>query len=225
MKKKIRRLKRFLGVSAILLAVLLANIPFPTQAEDDSASTVSGGDTGTGTETATETETETETETTEPVVYDLTVSDQRSELRESSRASVAGELTKNITLQITGTEIENSAGTFPETSGYAARRYVYQKVTLNVTDTDTGNACADYGSMGVTIGLPKKMEQEKGELKVYDLSGTLVSTGSNLGAGNFRVTLNNTAVYNYVFQYYGFITNSVEGNLLKGSASFETPVM
>ncbi len=199
-----------MGISAIILAVLLANIPFPSEAEGDDA--ISGNDPTASTES-------------EEVTYEISLEDSRSDLMTASKVSFSGTLSKNLTVSVSGQEITNTGSVYPEETGYASGRYLYQKITVNVTDTDAGTAVSDYGTMTVNIGLPNKMKQDKGTLKVYNESGTLISDSTNLGSQNFRITLNNAESAVCVLQYYGFITNSVAGNVVTTSATFENPNM
>ena len=113
--KKIRRLKRFLGVSAIMLAILLANIPFTSTAED-----VSGNNTGT---TTAGTEASGGAVITPPAV--LGVQDTRTDKRASATATFTS-VAEDFTLQIADAPAENLDATgFEALVGYLylQRRY------------------------------------------------------------------------------------------------------
>ncbi|MBR1439678.1 MAG: hypothetical protein IJ589_00490, partial [Lachnospiraceae bacterium] len=208
MKKKVRRLKRFLGVSAIILAVLLANIPFPSEAEGDTS--VSGGD-PTGTTTTTE---ESETET-EEIDYELTIVDNRSGLSGTSSVTLGktpDELKKNVTVEISGSDTD-ATGHLETTS-----RYSYQTITITVKDTDTGADISDFGTCTAWIALPSKMDIGGGVVKVFPTTATsssnpdtTVEQSDSSTADYLKMTFT-SATYERVIQYFVYYVNAVNSD-------------
>ena len=196
-----------MGVSAIILAVLLANIPFPSEAEDDPS--VSDNDPGTSTSTE---ESETATET-EEVTYELTVTDERSKLSGISSVTLSNGpevLKKNITVTISGTDADGTG--VLETGS----RYTYQTISITVKDTDTGADITGFGTCTVWIALTQKMDLGGGVLKVFPTNATSSSqTDSSITSGSLKDSSSadylkvefTSAPYERVLQYYVYYVN------------------
>ncbi len=195
-----------MGVSAIILAVLLANIPFPSEAEDDPS--VSGGDSGGTTSNTGESE-------SEEITYELSIVDERSRLSGTSSVTLENGpdvLKKNITVRISGQD-SDATGVL-ETSG----RYTYQTISVSVEDTDTGDPITNFGTCTAWIALTQKMDLGGGVLKVYPVNATsstdtdsAVELKDSSTADYLKVQFT-SAPYERVLQYYVYYVNSNNTN-------------
>lgn len=184
--KKIRRLKRFLGVSAIMLAILLANIPFTSTAED-----VSGNNTGT---TTAGTEASGSAVITPPAF--LGVQDTRTDKRANATATFTS-VAEDFTLQIADAPAENLDATgFTDgiTNKQNTRNFYETAFVLNAVDKDgnaIGNATAFAGGT-VTIPLPRMMNLGCVRVvSIYKVSNGVAGTASTGGKTSQNVNLQN----------------------------------
>ena len=184
--KKIRRLKRFLGVSAIMLAILLANIPFTSTAED-----VSGNNTGT---TTAGTEASGGAVITPPAF--LGVQDTRTDKRGNATATFTS-ISQDFTLQVADAPAENLDATgFTDdiTNKQNTRNFYETAFVLNAVDKEgnaIGNATAFAGGT-VTIPLPRMMNLGRVRvISIYKVANGAASAASTGGKTWQNVNLQN----------------------------------